>query len=82
MEAPRTSPAMSTKVSRVGTIWADFAKAERPQLDALIDAVSDNVALLAEGRDSTFQNKVHLTMQAKGFTSKDDNGSAEKPSKN
>jgi PTH1 family peptidyl-tRNA hydrolase len=32
------------------------------------------VALLADGRDSTFQNKVHLTMQAKGFTSKDDNG--------
>ena len=55
-------------------VLSDFAKAERPQLDALIDAVSDNVALLAERRDSTFQNKVHLTMQAKGFTSKDDNG--------
>jgi len=55
-------------------VLSDFAKAERPQLEALIDAVSDNAALLADGRDSTFQNKVHLTMQAKGFTSKDDNG--------
>ncbi|MDB5654324.1 MAG: peptidyl-tRNA hydrolase, partial [Tardiphaga sp.] len=55
-------------------VLSDFAKAERPQLDALIDAVTDNVALLADGRDSTFQNKVHLTMQAKGFTSKDDTG--------
>ena len=24
-------------------------------------------ALLAEGKDSTFQNKVHLAMDAKGF---------------
>ena len=55
-------------------VLSDFAKAERPQLEALINAVSDNAALLADGRDSTFQNKVHLTMQAKGFTSKDDNG--------
>lgn len=55
-------------------VLSDFSKAERPQLEALIDAVTDNVALLADGRDSTFQNKVHLTMQAKGFTSKDDTG--------
>ena len=55
-------------------VLSDFAKAERPQLEALVDAVTDNVALLADGRDSTFQNKVHLTMQAKGFTSKDDTG--------
>ena len=55
-------------------VLSDFAKAERPQLEALVDAVVDNVALLADGHDSSFQNKVHLTMQAKGFTSKDDNG--------
>jgi len=36
--------------------------------------VADNAALLAVDRDSAFQNKVHLTMQAKGFTSKEDNG--------
>ncbi|MET0968670.1 MAG: aminoacyl-tRNA hydrolase [Tardiphaga sp.] len=59
----------------------DFAKAERPQLEAFNDAVTDNVALLVGGHDSSFQNKVHLAMQAKGFTSKDDNGTAEKPPK-
>ena len=62
-------------------VLSDFAKSERPALEALIDAVADNAGLLALDRDSNFQNKVHLTMQAKGFTSKDDTGSAEKPSK-
>lgn len=65
-----------------GHVLSDFAKAERQQLEAFNDAVSDHVGLLVGGNDSSFQNKVHLTMQAKGFTSKDDNGSAEKPSKN
>jgi PTH1 family peptidyl-tRNA hydrolase len=44
----------------------------------LCDIVADNVALLAAGKDSTFQNKVHLAMQAKGFGPKEDNG-GEKP---
>jgi peptidyl-tRNA hydrolase, PTH1 family len=30
--------------------------------------------LLTTDRDSTFQNKVHLAMQAKGFLDKDDDG--------
>jgi PTH1 family peptidyl-tRNA hydrolase len=62
-------------------VLSDFAKAERPQLEAFNDAVTDNVALLVGGHDSSFQNKVHLAMQAKGFASKDDNGAAEKPPK-
>ncbi|UZE48254.1 aminoacyl-tRNA hydrolase [Rhodopseudomonas sp. P2A-2r] len=62
-------------------VLSDFAKSERPALEALIDAVADNAGLLAVDRDSNFQNKVHLTMQAKGFTSKDDNGVIAKPSK-
>lgn len=45
----------------------DFAKAERPRFEALCDIIADNVVLLATGKDSTFQNKVHLAMQAKGF---------------
>ncbi|HVZ54840.1 MAG TPA: aminoacyl-tRNA hydrolase [Pseudolabrys sp.] len=45
----------------------DFAKSERPWVEALCEIVADNVALLAEGKDSTFQNKVHLAMTAKGF---------------
>lgn len=55
-------------------VLGDFAKAERAQLDAFNEAVADNAGLLVGGNDSSFQNKVHLTMQAKGFTSKDDNG--------
>jgi PTH1 family peptidyl-tRNA hydrolase len=62
-------------------VLSDFVKSERPALEALIDAVADNAGLLAVDRDSNFQNKVHLTMQAKGFTSKDDNGVIAKPSK-
>lgn len=47
----------------------DFAKSEQPWLDALLDAVADNAGLLATGKDSSFQNKVHLVMDAKGFGS-------------
>lgn len=49
----------------------DFAKAERPWVAALCEAVADNAGLLAADRDSAFQNKVHLAMQAKGFAGED-----------
>lgn len=52
----------------------DFAKVERPWVEALCDAITDNAALLAANKDSSFQNKVHLAMQAKGFASDKDNG--------
>jgi PTH1 family peptidyl-tRNA hydrolase len=45
----------------------DFAKSERPWVEALTDIIADNAALLARGEDSSFQNKVHLAMDAKGF---------------
>jgi PTH1 family peptidyl-tRNA hydrolase len=48
-------------------VLANFAKDEMPWVEALCDIVADNVALLIEGKDSTFQNKVHLAMAAKGF---------------
>jgi PTH1 family peptidyl-tRNA hydrolase len=48
-------------------VLQDFAKSERPWVDALCDIVADNAALLIEGKGSTFQNKVHLAMNAKGF---------------
>ncbi|MEH2475403.1 PTH1 family peptidyl-tRNA hydrolase [Nitrobacteraceae bacterium AZCC 2161] len=57
-------------------VLSDFAKSDRPWVEALCEAISDNAGLIATDRDSTFQNKVHLTMQAKGFTAKDDNGIA------
>jgi PTH1 family peptidyl-tRNA hydrolase len=55
-----------------GHVLNDFAKDERPWVETLVDAIADNAGLLATGRDSTFQNKVHLAMQAKGFFDKDD----------
>ena len=53
-------------------VLQDFAKDERPWVEALCGVVADNAALLAEGKDSTFQNKVHLAMDAKGFGAADD----------
>jgi peptidyl-tRNA hydrolase, PTH1 family len=55
-------------------VLADFAKDEGPWVTAMCEAVADNAALLATGPDSTFQNKVHLAMQAKGFFDKEDGG--------
>ena len=53
-------------------VLRDFGKDEWPWVEALCDVVADNVALLIEGKDSTFQNRVHLAMTAKGFEDKDD----------
>jgi len=53
-------------------VLADFAKDDSPWVTALCEALADSAALLATGRDSTFQNKVHLSMQAKGFFKVDD----------
>jgi PTH1 family peptidyl-tRNA hydrolase len=57
-------------------VLSDFARDERPWVETLCEAVADNAGLLVANRDSTFQNKVHLAMQAKGFFDKDDNGVA------
>ena len=48
-------------------VLSDFAKDDLGWVAALCEALADNAGLLAMGRDSTFQNKVHLAMQAKGF---------------
>jgi peptidyl-tRNA hydrolase, PTH1 family len=45
----------------------DFAKSERDWVETLCGLIADNAALLAKGEDASFQNKVHLAMQAKGF---------------
>jgi len=55
-----------------GYVLSDFAKDERPWVAALCEAVAESAGLLTADRDSTFQNKVHLAMQAKGFFDKDD----------
>jgi PTH1 family peptidyl-tRNA hydrolase len=48
-------------------VLSDFAKAERPWVEALFAILADNAELLGRGEDASFQNKVHLAMVAKGF---------------
>ena len=48
-------------------VLSDFAKTERDWVQDLCDACADYAALLAEGEDATFQNKVHLAMEARGW---------------
>jgi peptidyl-tRNA hydrolase, PTH1 family len=48
-------------------VLSDFAKSEWPWVEALCEIVADNAALLVKGQDSTFQNKVHLAMDGRGF---------------
>ena len=48
-------------------VLSDFAKSERAWVETLCDVMADNAGLLAQARESTFQNKVHLAMTAKGF---------------
>jgi PTH1 family peptidyl-tRNA hydrolase len=50
-----------------GHVLSDFAKSDRPWVEALCAAIADSAGLLASGRDSTFQNRVHLAMQTRGF---------------
>jgi PTH1 family peptidyl-tRNA hydrolase len=57
-------------------VLSDFAKAERPWVEALCEVIADNAELLLKGADATFQNKVHLAMQAKGFGGTQPNGDA------
>lgn len=45
----------------------DFAKSEEGWVETLCDVVARNAALIAKGDDASFQNKVHLAMEAAGF---------------
>jgi peptidyl-tRNA hydrolase, PTH1 family len=48
----------------------DFSKAEMGWVDAVCEAVARSAALLARGEDASFQNKVHLAVEAAGFGGK------------
>ena len=54
-----------------GHVLGDFAKSERPWVEALCEIAADNAGLIAKGKDASFANKVHLAMQAKGFYDND-----------
>ena len=60
-----------------GHVLGDFSKAEREWVDALCGVIADNADLLARGEDASFQNKVHLAMQAKGFLELKEPGDAD-----
>ena len=48
-------------------VLSDFAKSEREWVETLCDVMAENAGLLAQAKESTFQNKVHLAMTTKGF---------------
>jgi PTH1 family peptidyl-tRNA hydrolase len=48
-------------------VLSDFAKAERPWVEALCEAVAKNAETLAKGDDGLFQTRVHEAMQKAGF---------------
>jgi len=58
-------------------VLGDFAKTDWGWVEALCDVIADNAALLVEHKDSSFQNKVHLAMAAKGFDEGEDPAGSE-----
>jgi PTH1 family peptidyl-tRNA hydrolase len=51
-------------------VLGDFSKAEMGWVEVLCEAVARYAGLLAKAEDATFQNKVHLAMEAAGFPEK------------
>jgi peptidyl-tRNA hydrolase, PTH1 family len=51
-------------------VLSDFFKAETPWVRAVCEAVARFAGLLAQGQDASFQNKVHLAVDAAGFGDK------------
>ena len=50
-----------------GYVLNDFAKAEMSWVGAVCNSIARFAALLAQGQDASFQNKVHLALDAAGF---------------
>ena len=49
-------------------VLSDFARSEEPWVEDLCRACADAAPVLAKGDDATFQNKVHLAMEGRGWT--------------
>jgi PTH1 family peptidyl-tRNA hydrolase len=58
-------------------VLGDFAKSERDWVEAMCDAIADNAEALVRGQDASFQNRIHLAMDAKGFIEKKSAGKPE-----
>jgi peptidyl-tRNA hydrolase, PTH1 family len=63
-------------------VLSDFAKSERDWVEALVGVIADNVDFLVRGEDASFQNKIHLTMVAKGFGNSEPDGAVESNGRN
>jgi len=48
-------------------VLGDFSLHERPLVQLLCEVVADNMPLLVEHQDSSFQNKIHLAMESHGL---------------
>ncbi|NUS21520.1 MAG: aminoacyl-tRNA hydrolase, partial [Mesorhizobium sp.] len=64
-----------------GHVLGDFAKADCEWLDVLLDAIADDAPLLAKGDDSSFMNRVTLTLRDKLVPTGDDDRPPPKPPK-
>src|SRR6185503_9210616 len=62
-----------------GHVLGDFAKSEWAWVEAHCDVIADNAPLLVEGKDATFQNRVHLAMEAKGLDDADEDTESPSP---
>jgi len=51
-----------------GYVLNDFAKSEEPWVEDLCRACAEFAPLIVKGEDASFQNKVHLAMEARGWT--------------
>ncbi len=52
-------------------VLSDFAKAEKPWVETLCEAVADNAGLLARGEDAGFQNEGASCDGCEGFRKRD-----------
>ena len=51
-------------------VLSDFAKSETGWVEAVCRAVAEAAPLIADGQDASFQNRVHLALEAAGFGEK------------
>lgn len=51
-----------TKERVLGAVLGDFSKADLKWLEPLLDAIAEAAPLLAEGKDASFANRVHLAL--------------------
>jgi PTH1 family peptidyl-tRNA hydrolase len=58
-------------------VLSPFSKSERAWVESLCEIIAENASRLAQGEDASFQNKVHLAMEAKGFVAKRPGASAD-----